>query len=145
GMVVERPSATEQRLFSIPLAIMLVGILLGAVFFAKPPTAGGGRRIRHWILGLSHGLAHIGLGVLGTWVWLHVPFLDWPLPLPVLTAAVLYGPLAGLVASQLTAAYLLVAGTFGVNLNELFAGQGIEDAKSFLRLHIAADGTLTIY
>jgi hypothetical protein len=34
---------------------------------------------------------------------------------------------------------------FDVNVNELFAGQGIEDAKSFLRLHIAADGTLTIH
>jgi hypothetical protein len=32
-----------------------------------------------------------------------------------------------------------------VNVNELFAGQGIEDAKCFLRMHIAADGTLTIY
>lgn len=51
----------------------------------------------------------------------------------------------GLVASQLVAAYLLVAGSFGVNVNELFAGQGIEDSKSFLRLRIDADGTLTIY
>ena len=48
-------------------------------------------------------------------------------------------------ASQLAATYLLVAGAFGVNLNELFAGQGIEDAKSFLRMHIAADGTLTVH
>jgi hypothetical protein len=41
--------------------------------------------------------------------------------------------------------YLLIASQFDVNVNELFAGQGIEDAKSFLRMHIAADGTLTIY
>ncbi|HEX5541044.1 MAG TPA: metallophosphoesterase [Micromonospora sp.] len=145
GLMVGRPDATEQRLFTIPLAIMLVGTLLGAVFFAKPPTVAGRRRIRHGILGVGHGLAHIGLAVVGTWAWLQLPFLHWPWPLPVAAAAVLYGPLAGLVASQVTAAYLLVAGAFGVNLNELFAGQGIEDAKSFLRLHIAADGVLTIY
>ncbi len=44
--------------------------------------------------------------------------------------------MSGLVASQLVAAYLLVASSFGVNVNELFAGQGIEDFKSFLRLRI---------
>ena len=38
-----------------------------------------------------------------------------------------------------------MASLFKVNVNELFAGQGIEDAKSFLRMHIAADGTLTVY
>jgi hypothetical protein len=60
-------------------------------------------------------------------------------------AAVLYGPIIGLVTTQLVALYLLVASRFDVNVNELFAGQGIEDAKSFLRMHIAADGTLTIH
>ncbi|HEX6968828.1 MAG TPA: metallophosphoesterase [Micromonosporaceae bacterium] len=145
GLVAQRTTVTEQRLFTIPLAIMVVVTLLAALLFAKPPSSGGKRRTRHWVLGLGHGLAHLGLGVLGTWVWLKLPFLDWPWPLPLVAAAVLYGPVAGLVAGQLAAAYLLVAGTFGVNLNELFAGQGIEDAKSFLRLHIAGDGTLTIY
>jgi hypothetical protein len=145
GLVVERPTGTEQRLFSIPLGIMLGLMLAAALLFAKPPTADGKRRIRHWVLGLSHGLAHIGLGAAGTWAWLQLPFVDWVWPLPVFTAVVLYGPVAGFVATELTAAYLLIAGSVGVNLNELFAGQGIEDAKSFLRLHIAADGTLTIY
>ena len=32
-----------------------------------------------------------------------------------------------------------------MNVNELFAGQGIQDLKGFLRMHIDADGTLTIY
>ena len=45
----------------------------------------------------------------------------------------------------MVALYLLVAGSFGVNVNELFAGQGIEDSKSFLRFRIDPDGTLTIY
>lgn len=145
GAVAPRVDVGEQRLFSIPLVMMLVVVLVGAGFFAKPPTASGRRKARHWTLGLSHGVAHIALAAAGAWLWLRLPFHDWPWPLPVLAAVLLYLPVAGLVASQLTAAYLLVAGAFGVNLNELFAGQGIEDAKGFLRMHIAADGTLTVY
>ncbi|MFI9641370.1 metallophosphoesterase family protein [Micromonospora sp. NPDC051925] len=138
-------SGTEQRLFSVPLVIMLGVTLLSAAFFAKPPSAGGKRHARHWILGVGHGLAQVALAVAGTWAWLQLPFYHWPWPLPAVAAAVLYGPVIGLVATQLVAAYLLVAGTFGVNVNELFAGQGIEDAKSFLRMRIDPDGTLTIY
>jgi hypothetical protein len=42
-------------------------------------------------------------------------------------------------------AYMLVASTFGVNLNELFSAQGITDSKSFLRMRIDDSGALTIY
>ncbi|MGC5660982.1 metallophosphoesterase family protein [Micromonospora sp. WMMD723] len=138
-------TGTEQRLFSVPLVIMLGVTLLGAAFFAQPPSAGGKRHVRHWLLGIGHGLAHVALGVAGTWAWLHLPFYHWPWPLPAVAAAVVYGPVIGLVATQLVAAYLLVAGAFGVNVNELFAGQGIEDSKSFLRMRIDPDGTLTVY
>ena len=87
----------------------------------------------------------MGLAVGGTWVWLQFPLRDWPWPWPLAAAAVLYGPVAGYLGSLLVSLYLLVASRFGVNVNELFAGQGIEHGKSFLRLHVAADGTLTIY
>ncbi len=143
--VVANPDGTEQRLFSVPLVAMLLVTLLGAAFFAKPPSSGGKRHVRHWILGVGHGLAHVGLAAAGTWAWLALPFHDWEWPLSTVAAVVLYGPASGLVASQLVAAYLLVAGAFGVNVNELFAGQGIEDSKIFLRLRIDPDGTLTIY
>ena len=133
-----------QRLFSIPLIIMLLVILAGTVLFAQPPGASSGRHARHLILGVAHGAAHIALAAGGTWVWLGLD-RDWSWPLPLLVAALGYGPLAGLLATQVAAAYLLVAGRFKVNVNELFAGQGIEDAKSFLRMHVAADGTLTVY
>jgi hypothetical protein len=145
GVATQRAGATGQRLFSIPLVIMLAITLLSAVFFAQPTTGSGNRRVRHWLLGVLHGLAYIALGAAGAWAWLQLPFQDWPGPLPALGVVLIYWPVAGFVASQVTAAYLLVAGAFGVNLNELFAGQGIEDAKSFLRMHITADGTLTIY
>lgn len=145
GLLHGRISGTEQRLFTIPLLTMVLVTMLSGFFFAKPPSAGGKRHARHVILGVAHGIVHVGLGGLGAWLWVQLAFVDWPWPWPVVAAAVLYGPVSGLVASQLVGLYLLIAGHFGVNLNELFAAQGIEDSKSFLRLHVAADGTLTVY
>jgi hypothetical protein len=129
-----------QRLFSIPLVLMLVLIMLGTVLFAKPDG-----HVRHWVLGAAHGLSQIGLAVGGTWVWEQFPFRNWPWPGPLAVAAVVYGPLIAIVSTQLVALYLLIAARFDVNLNELYAGQGIEQAKSFLRLHIGADGILTVH
>ncbi|BCJ43937.1 hypothetical protein GCM10010168_67400 [Actinoplanes ianthinogenes] len=140
-----RQGGSIQRLFSIPLLLMVTLILIGTVLFAKPPGAANAKHARHWILGMSHGLAQIGLAAAGTWVWLRLPFQDWAWPGPFVVAAVLYGPLIAIVATQLLALYLLVASWFDVNLNELYAGQGIEDAKSFLRMHIDREGTLTIH
>jgi hypothetical protein len=134
-----------QRLFSIPLVFMLALILAGAALFAQPPSPSSAKHARHWILGLVHGFAQIGLAAGGAWVWLRLPFHDWAWPGPLAVAAVLYGPIIAYLATQLLSLYLLIASHFDVNVNELFAGQGIEDAKSFLRLHIAADGTLTVY
>ena len=134
-----------QRLFSIPLVLMLVLIMAGTVLFAKPPGAASAKHARHLILGVAHGLAQIGLAVAGTWVWLQFPFRDWHWPGPLVIAAVVYGPLIAMLSTQLCALYLLISARFGVNLNELFAGQSIEDGKSFLRMHIDAAGTLTIH
>jgi len=137
------PSSVNRRLFSIPVAIMGLLILAGAAFFAMPQH--GVRRPRHWMSGLGHGVVHIGLGVLGAWVWLQLPFTDWAWPLPVLAAVVIYLPVSGLVATELFCLYLMLAGRIGVNLNELFAGQSIVDSKGFLRLHFERDGSLTVY
>ncbi|MEV6812554.1 metallophosphoesterase [Micromonospora sp. NPDC051296] len=145
GVTDFRSEASEQRLFSVPLVMMVLLMVLAAALFAKPPSSTGKRHARHWILGVGHGLAHVGLAAGGTWAWLALPFHDWPWPLPAVAAVAVYLPVSGLVASQLVAAYLLVAGAFGVNVNELFAGQGIEDAKGFVRLRIDPDGTLTLY
>jgi hypothetical protein len=119
--------------------------MLGAFFFAKPPHSGGKRHARNVIMGVTHGAAHVALAVLGAWAWAQLPFAGWPWPPSLAAAVVLYGPVAALAASHLVAWYLLIASSLGVNVNELFAAQGIEDAKAFLRLHIARDGTLTIY
>jgi hypothetical protein len=143
--IFHRASGTEQRLITIPLAVMVLVTMLSTVLFALPPTATGRRRWRHWLLGIGHGLAHLALAGLGTWVWVKLPFVDWPWPAPLAAALAFYAPAISLIGSELVAGYLLVAGAFRVNLNELFAGQGIDDAKSFLRLHIARDGSLTVY
>jgi hypothetical protein len=134
-----------QRLFSIPLLLMIVLIMTGTILFAQPSSSNANKHTRHWILGIVHGFAQVALVAGGTWVWLHLAFHNWAWPGPLVVAAVIYGPIIGYVATQLLSLYMLVASYFDVNVNELFAGQGIEDAKSFLRMHIAADGTLTIH
>jgi hypothetical protein len=134
-----------QKLFTIPLSLMMVIILGGTILFARPPQTTARKHARHWILGIAHGAAQVALAAGGAWVWLHMPFKDWHWPGPLVVAAVVYGPVIGFLSTQLCALYLLVASWFGVNVNELFAGQGIEDAKSFLRMHITRDGTLTIH
>jgi hypothetical protein len=134
-----------QRLFSIPLVLMCVVILAGTVAFAQPPKAGAPNHAAHWILGIIHGGLQIALAAGGTWLWQILPFREWTWPGPLVVAIVVYLPVIGFVSTQLCALYLLVASRFKVNVNELYAGQGIEDAKSFLRMHITPDGTLTVY
>jgi hypothetical protein len=102
-------------------------------------------RSRRRVLGLLHGVAHLGLATLGTWAWWELPLHDWRWPWSLIVTLVVYGVVSGLAATELVAVYLLVAARFGVNLNELFSASGIIDSKSFLRMHIAADGTLTLY
>jgi hypothetical protein len=140
----QRVSGIQERLVTIPLVVTVMLAFGGAVAFAMPPTAGR-RKPRHWVLGSSHGLAHLALAAAGTYVWLRLPFVTYDWPMPLILATVLYGPVAGFLASLLVSGYLLVAGAFNVNVNELFAAQGIADAKGFLRMHFAADGSLTLY
>ncbi|WP_426514517.1 metallophosphoesterase family protein [Dactylosporangium sp. McL0621] len=137
-------SGVEQRLVTVPAVLMVILDLLGTCLLAMPRSAGQ-RRPRHWVLGLVHGLAFVGLATLGTWGWLSLPFVDLAWPLPLLISIVLYLPLSAVAAGELFALYLLVAAKFDVNVNELFAGQGITGYKGFLRLHFHADGALTIY
>jgi hypothetical protein len=142
--LIGRPAGTLQHLVSVVVAIMAILILTGATLFAMPKTVTR-RRLRHWLFGFAHGVAHIALGIGGAYAWAHLPFIHWAWPLPPIMAALIYLPVSGIVASELVALYLLLASTARVNFNELFAAQSIVDSKSFLRLHINADGDLTIY
>ena len=93
------------------------------------------------MLGVVHGVIQVGLGVGALFVWRQLVFdqLDWPLP--IIAATALYGPILAVASAEVVALYLLVASRFGVNVNELFAGQGIQGYKGFLRMHIDRDGT----
>jgi len=129
---------------TLPGFIMIAVIFGLTLFFAAGLTTGR-RSAKHYWLGIIHGVIQVGLGVGALFVWRMLPFdrLDWPLP--IIAAAFLYGPILAVAAAEVAAIYLVVASRFGVNLNELFAGQGIQGYKGFLRMHVGADGTLTIY
>src|SRR5690606_20282456 len=116
-------SETEERLVTIPLALMVLVVLGGSVGLAYIPT-GGPKRGRHFVAGTLHGALHLVLGMLGGLAWVNLPVAEWAWPLPLLVVVVVYLPVAGLAGSLLVAAYLLVASRFGINLNELFAARG---------------------
>jgi hypothetical protein len=134
----------DGRIVTVPIFLMVAVMLGAAVFFAAGLTEGQ-MKIRPFVLGGLHGIAHIFLGVFGLYLWRLLPFHEWKPPMPALLAAGIYLPVAGVVAALLVSLYLLIAASFKVNVNELFAGQAIEDYKSFLRMRFAPDGTLTIY
>ncbi|MGH2687689.1 MAG: hypothetical protein ACRDKW_02620, partial [Actinomycetota bacterium] len=59
-----------------------------------------------------------------------------------LAAAFAMGAVAGPLAM---AAYLWFCSLFGVHLNEAFGAMRVIDHKCFLRMHLADDGSLTVY
>ncbi|MQA24827.1 MAG: metallophosphoesterase [Micromonosporaceae bacterium] len=130
--------------FTVPALVMSAVVLVAAVGFAATDRVGGFRR-RHLALGGLHGVAHLGLGVAGASLWAWLGLESLPTVVRLVLALAIYAPVIGIVASLLVCLYLQVAHRFGVNVNELYAGQGIEDAKCFLRLRIGRDGALTIY
>jgi hypothetical protein len=99
----------------------------------------------HYTLGVVHCLAQFGLGLAGMYLWRASALHDLSPPWRELATVAPYGIVAAFISVEVSALYFLVASIFGVNVNELFAGQGIQRYKGFLRMHIAADGTLTIY
>lgn len=126
-----------------PFAMAVVAVILAtAAAFSKTP---GSRR--GYVLGGIHGVAQVALGVGSLMAWsAWAPFLD---DLPGLVSALIVGLgtllVTGLVASELTAVYMLVVDRmFDVNSNEVYAAQSIEDHKSWLRMHIDANGTLRL-
>jgi calcineurin-like phosphoesterase family protein len=128
------------------LPIIFVGLLMvgGSVYFALLPTDGTKNRPLRLFLGLLHGAAQIALGIWGTHRLHGMSPLHaaWPRPIGLIIAYML---VMGVVSALVFCVYLLIAGTFGINVNELFSAQAIIDSKSFLRLHIDRTGKLTIY
>jgi hypothetical protein len=125
-----------------PAAFGVVFTVFAGVLFARFGLKRSG--LAAGVAGFLHSLAHLALMV----AWAAVLFrlsqgaADW---ITVLVTLLVTPLVVGFVDAELVAAYLLIAGKFGFNVNELFAGQSIEDYKGFLRLHITRDGNLTIY
>ena len=129
-------TAHLDRLGGLLLALVVLG---GAVAFT-----GRMRSPKGWLLGGVHGLVHLVLAALvvygAAWLVSRVAADWWFLGL--LPAVVVVG---GFVATEVFAAYLVVADRWRVNSNELFSAQAIADHKNFLRLHVREDGDLVIY
>jgi hypothetical protein len=123
----------------------MISVIFGLTLFFAAGLNAGRRTAKHYWLGIIHGVIQVGMGVGALLVWRELIFDQLVWPLPIIAAICLYGPILALASAEVTALYLLVASRFGVNLNELFAGQGIQGYKGFLRMHIARDGSLTIF
>jgi hypothetical protein len=137
-------SRVASHWLELPIGVMVLILMGGAIFFAQSPAGGNVHTFRRSGIGILHGLVHVGLGVLGTWVWSRVGPLDTPWPVPAV-ASLIYAAVMGVASVLFFCLYLLIASMAGVNVNELFASQSIIDSKSFLRLHIDTHGHLTVY
>ena len=128
--------------------VLVVGLIAFADLDTRAPPIWG--LIKRWGAGLAHGFLHLALFVLLTW-----QFAYWHIGVLGLAAGdarqvLLFSGemllLGGGLGAAATAIYLLLANLIlRLHDNEVFSSQGIADYKHFLRLHIEADGALTIY
>ncbi|CAM3888185.1 metallophosphoesterase [Kibdelosporangium persicum] len=136
GLTVELDGAFGELATWAPTAFMVVLVAFAAFAFARlgPPRPGRA------LASVLHTVAHLALAAL----WAAV--LLWMGGAAAVWMALLVTPmLIGFLDAELVALYLLVASRWDINTNEAFAGQGIEDYKSFLRMHITRTGELEIY
>ncbi len=155
----------EPRVIGVGEVIMAGILFLLALFLAAGLSTGRKPWIRIGVLTVLHTIAQVEIGRVVLPLWNRFPGLDLSFWKPssdlersvfTMTRTVLtvghdvvqylaYGLLAGILSAVVVAVYLIVASLFGLNFNELYASQRIEGYKGFLRMHIARDGSLTIY
>lgn len=104
----------------------------------------GGKAVHTWP-GAVHAVVHVSLAVGLAHLLRLLPVSDWPDAAAYWTRLLLAALLGGAAATLVVGAYLLACASRGVHLNEVFSAQSIEDYKSFLRLHIGAEGDLTVH
>jgi hypothetical protein len=149
----ETADPTRRGVFGLlaawaPATIVAAILVFGAIAFARidQPKAGPATMFA----GIAHALGHLGLSVGWAVVvrWLYHEVLpdgsaaDW---LSFAVVVLVTPSVIGFIDAELVALYLLVASRGGINSNEVFAGQSLEDHKGFLRMHIDREGTLTVY
>jgi 3',5'-cyclic AMP phosphodiesterase CpdA len=105
-------------------------------------------KVYRWLGGLAHAavhwvcIFHVGWGAIDLAQWLlpDSPFLQF-----LLSGALTFGG-GWIVGSAVMGLYLLVSlNVFGRHSEEAFSALAIQDFKNFLRIHVAADGTVTIF
>jgi hypothetical protein len=131
-----------------PTVIVAATLVVAAMAFARIDLPKSAKT--NTVAGVLHSAAHVGLSF--GWAALVLMLDRDVLPggtaadLAILAIVAIGTPVViGFIDAEVVAVYLLVASRFGINLNEAFAGQSIEDDKGFLRLHIDGAGTLTVY
>src|SRR6185295_19339165 len=126
-------------------SLTLWAIFVTAIFIVFTDTYS---TVYRWLGGLAHASAHwAAMFALGWSAMLAVRLLSpsWPV-LRFFLVGILVGGGAWAIGSVLMGLYLLISlNVFGRHSQQAFSGLRIEDFKHFLRLHIATDGTLTIY
>ncbi|HEX6126148.1 MAG TPA: hypothetical protein VFZ23_12315, partial [Pyrinomonadaceae bacterium] len=145
--------ATVNRAIEQPLVIVVIVLLmLGLIYFTDSNSKTYKR-----VAGLVHGLAHlIAAFFIGWFAYLVTHWLvdTWGVPVPstrynliwFFTVLVIGGLGGYVLGSMIMGLYLFVSlRFFKRHSNETFSAMKIQDYKNFLRMHIAADGTLTIY
>lgn len=135
-------------LTSLPSLAVVVVVMLALVGFAAPP---GRMRpsLAVWAkraMGLIHTVLHLGAVALVAWAALLLASFAPPGSLLTGTAYAVALVLGGVVGSLVFAVYLTLANAiWAAEDNHAFSAQRRTGHKNFLRLHLAADGTLTVH
>ena len=110
-----------------------------------------GKAYRPWlpVVGVFHGAAHVAVGLLLFALFVNVnaglPWVPasevWRVPVFLVEMLVAGSVIGGVVF----ALYLLAVSWSGAHINDVFSSQAIQHYKHFLRFHIDAAGSLTMY
>jgi hypothetical protein len=125
--------------------LFVIALIWGAIAFCDAT-----RKYVKYSVGTIHGLLHLALFLWLAWLAAYLNYSVLQLPrghlpdvLLVIVEMVIFG---GFLGSLLVSGYLLLSNLLlNIHIEHVFASQGIEHYKNFLRLHIDHHGDMTIY
>lgn len=127
-----------RLLLAGPLSVLMSGLTLGAFFYFADAPGWKGKLA----MGAGHWVAQTLTMLLGFALVLG----HWPVAAPDWLAPPAMGAVAGVMAATMFGLYLWFSlDVLKRHWNEAFSSLAIADFKSFLRLHIAPDGSLTVW
>jgi hypothetical protein len=132
---------------ALGLARNPVSLIFGViVVMALVAFAGLGHweRIARWPVGIFHGVIQLIVVVVLIRAFA-APFPDLPIEAFLLIFLPLLGVVGGLAGSLVMGVYLWLSQLAGRHANEAFSSAHIQDYKSFVRLKVERDGSLTIF